>query len=226
MQSGDLNDRFDVILLASDNPRALINGFSKGSVPPRYEGGIGATGVRNLDLFVREGGTLVCMNASCELAIDELHVPVKNVVKDLERKDYFTGNSILEVDVNTSHPVMAGMPETADVFVSRSPVFSTSEGFEGVAIASYTDTGNPLRSGYMLGEEHLQGFAAALDVYHGDGHVIMLGFRPQWRGQPFGTFRVLFNAMFYGGALAAENLGDPDFWTTPPEKKEAAESSE
>jgi hypothetical protein len=27
--------------------------------------------------------------------------------------------------------------------------------------------------------------------------VILIGFRPEWRGQPFGTFRVLFNAALF-----------------------------
>jgi hypothetical protein len=27
-----------------------------------------------------------------------------------------------------------------------------------------------------------------------------VGFRPQWRGQPFGTFRVVFNSALYGGS--------------------------
>jgi hypothetical protein len=49
----------------------------------------------------------------------------------------------------------------------------------------------------LIGEKHLQGKAAALDVQLGDGHVILLGFRPTWRGQPFGTFRVLFNAALF-----------------------------
>jgi hypothetical protein len=30
-----------------------------------------------------------------------------------------------------------------------------------------------------------------------DGHVVLLGFRPQWRGQPFGTLRVLFNSALF-----------------------------
>ena len=51
--------------------------------------------------------------------------------------------------------------------------------------------------GYALGEEHMHGKAAALDVQHGEGHVILFGFGPQWRGQPFGSFRPLFNAALY-----------------------------
>ena len=92
---------------------------------------------------------------------------------------------------------MAGVPEKAAVFVDGSPVFETLEGFKGTVLARYQDTGSPLLSGYLIGESHLQGKAAALDVQLDAGHVILLGFRPQWRGQSFGTFKVLFNAALY-----------------------------
>jgi hypothetical protein len=74
-------------------------------------------------------------------------------------------------------------------------VFETQDGFKGAVIARYQDSGSPLLSGYLIGDEHLHGKAAALDVALDAGHVILLGFRPEWRGQPFGTFRVLFNAV-------------------------------
>ncbi len=48
-----------MIIVADMGSGQIVNGFTRGSVPPRYEGGIGARGVRELDAFVRGGGTLV-----------------------------------------------------------------------------------------------------------------------------------------------------------------------
>ena len=202
IQAGNLDARFDVILMASDSPRTIGDGFAKGTVPPEYEGGLGVVGARALDAFVTGGGTLVCLNQSATYAIDALHLPVRNVVAGLATKDYFSSGSILEVITDPSHPVMAGMPDRAKVFVDRSPVFTTLDGFEGATLAKYATAGSPRLSGYLLGEKFVQGNAAALDVKHGKGHAVLLGFRPQWRGQPFGTFRVVFNAAFFGREVA------------------------
>ena len=192
-----------------------MNGFDAGSVPPRYEGGLGQEGVRELDQFVRAGGTLVCMSASSDLCIDELHLPVSNVTRGLARSEFFSSGSIFEVRVDTEHPVMAGMSKLGKIFFDRSPVFGIEEGFKGSVIAAYAQEGSPLLSGYLLGEEHLQGQAAAVDVRHGDGHVILLGLRPQWRGQPRGTFRVLFNAALFHGSVARNATGTEGFWERP-----------
>ncbi|MBI1810121.1 MAG: hypothetical protein HYR75_09510 [Gemmatimonadetes bacterium] len=210
--AGDLGARFDVIVVASERARTMDAGFAKGTVPPRYEGGLGEAGVHALDAFVRDGGTLVCMNASASWAIDALHLPVNNVVAGLDPKDYFSSGSILEVITDGAHPVMAGMPERAKVFVDGSPVFSTLDGFEGSVLAKYAPSGSPRLSGYLLGEKYIQGKAAAVDVKHGRGHAVLLGFRPQWRGQPFGTFRVVFNSALFGGEVSAAAKGTAGFW--------------
>jgi hypothetical protein len=218
VRSGNLRQRFDVIVLPAERSQTILDGFAKGSVPPQYQGGIGDVGVQALDAFVRRGGTLVCLNQSSDFAIEQLHLPVKNAVAELERTDFFVSGSILGVTTDASHPVMSGMPSRAKLFVARSPVFTTLEGFEGTALAKYQESGSPLLSGYLLGEEYLNGNAAALDVHHGEGHVILLGFRPQWRGQPFGSFKVLFNAVLYGAELSRTVHGNAPFWSAPEEE--------
>ena len=174
------------VLIVADEPRGTS------ASPPNA-----VAALHSLDTFVRTGGTLVCLNRSSSFAIEQLKLPVKNVVAGLGRQEFFTGGSLLQVRANPTHRVMAGMPSEAAVFVQSSPAFETQEGFRGAVLARYAETGSPLLSGYLVGEKYLQGMSAALDIEHGSGHVVLIGFRPQWRGQTFGTFRVLFNAALY-----------------------------
>jgi hypothetical protein len=192
--TGNLRDTFDVIVIG-DERRGVLPGGGFGRPAATTPSADDDARIKALETFVRSGGTLVAMSGSAVAAIDQLKLPVRNVLNGVNRHQFFAGGSVMRVTTDPSQPVMAGMPKDADIFVFGSPAFETTAGFDGAVLATYPNEGSPLRSGYLLGEKYLQGKAAALDVRLGDGHVILLGFRPQWRGQPFGTFRVLFNSI-------------------------------
>jgi ribosomal protein S18 acetylase RimI-like enzyme len=198
-----LADRIDVLIMP-DDARVPVAGAPSGGrggrgAPPRPEHAYQLTDadLARFEQFVRGGGTVVCLANASPFAIQQLKLPVRNVVAGLRPEEFFLRGSIVEIAVDGTHPVMAGMPEKAAVFVDGSPVFEPEAGFEGRVLARYQDSGSPLLSGYLIGENHLHGKAAAVDVPVGGGHVILLGFRPEWRGQPFGAFRVLFNAALF-----------------------------
>ena len=58
-----------------------------------------------------------------------------------------------------------------------------------------TDSASILMSGYLAGGKALAGKAAAVDITVGAGRVVMFGFRPQYRGQSWGTFKLVYNAI-------------------------------
>jgi hypothetical protein len=208
LQAGNLRSRIDVLVI-TDEPRGFLEGGAgrggrAGATPPPPATPAGEPTpndlrLRALEEFLRGGGTLVCFNRSSNFAVDQLKLPVKNVVAGVGRQQFFAGGSLLNVEFNAGHPVMAGMSTTAVVFYDSGPVFETGEAFKGTVLASYPQQEKVLASGFLQGESLIKGKIAALEVEFGQGRVVLLGFRPQWRGQPFGTFRVIFNAIASAG---------------------------
>lgn len=196
LRAGALGDRFDVLVLASQG--LSRGGGGRGGAGGGFGGGAtDSVLVSAVDAFVRGGGTVVAWNQGATGAINALRLPVRNVLQGVNRQQFFTGISVMRALVDTSSLIMSGMADSADVVVSNSPVFATTDGFEGSVIARYPADVSPLRSGYLKGANYMQGQAAALDVKLGSGHVVLMAFQPQWRGQPTGTFRTIFNALLY-----------------------------
>jgi zinc carboxypeptidase len=208
-----LAEKIDVLIIADDARVPLAPGVGSsgstggagvagrggrgGPVRPEYAYQLTAGDLQGFEQFVRGGGTVLCISNASAFAIQQLKLPVRNVVAGLRPEEFFLRGSVVQVTTDPTHPVMAGMPDKAAVFVDGSPVFETLDGFTGTVLARYQDSGSPLLAGYLIGETFLHGKAAALDVQLDAGHVVLLGFRPEWRGQPFGTFRVLLNAALY-----------------------------
>jgi hypothetical protein len=205
IQAGHLKDRFDAILLADMPARVLNEGYLAGTIPGQYAGGLGDSGAESLRDFVREGGTLIAFNNSTTWVIEKLQLPVTNVLAGLKNEQFFCSGALLRVEVKeAAHPVMAGLPAEPAVMFERGPAFDTKASFKGKVLAAYPKDRNPLASGFLLHPERIQGKAAALDVEFGKGRVILLGFRPQWRGQSHGTYKFFLNALYYSAAMAPE----------------------
>jgi hypothetical protein len=186
-------------VLADDTTLAVgpVGPAARSSQPvrPEFAPRLDADGIQAIESFVRGGGTLVCLNRASVAAIEAFRLPVRNVTEGLPSDTFFMPGSIVQVMSNPNSSVMAGMPPLAAVFADKSPVFEPLDGFVGSVLALYPSSGSILLSGLLVGEQYLHGKAAALDVQLDRGHIILIGFRPQWRGQSFGSFRVLFNAV-------------------------------
>jgi hypothetical protein len=203
VQSGHLRDQFDTIIFAEMGTRQIMDGIQAGQVPGQYAGGIGEAGANELRDFVTKGGTLIAFGNASLFAIDQFNLPITNVVGGVGQNQFFCSGSLLKTEIKEpTHPVVAGLPLTVPVMFERNPVFDTRAGFRGKVLASYVKDRSPLMSGFLLGAELIQGKAAAIDANYGTGHILLFGFRPQWRGQSHGTYKFFFNAVYYNPTMA------------------------
>lgn len=202
LKASRLRDRFDVIILADQSKDSILRGLSGEWVRPENRGGIGEEGVAALREFARAGGTLITLGSASLIAIEEFPLPLRNSLKGLKPEQFFCPGSILKIFVDNTHPAAAGMREQASAVFYNDVAFDIAPGLGDAAvkvIARYPSSGM-LESGWIGGEEYLQDRIAAAEVTMGKGRVVLLGFSPQNRAQPHGTFKLLFNAIHLGGA--------------------------
>jgi hypothetical protein len=198
VRAGRLRQKFDAIIVADQNARDIVDGFDAASIRPEYRGGIGEAGLENLKQFVADGGTLVTMGNACDLAIEKLPIPVRNLKKGLTRDQHFAPGTILKLEVDTQHPIAYGVAAETFGFYINSPFFSVVEGFAShktSVVARYPNTG-VVASGWLRGEEVMAGRAAIVSIDMNPGRVVLFGLRPQHRAQTHATFPLLFNALY------------------------------
>jgi hypothetical protein len=201
---GDLS-AFDVILFADQNAGSIVNGHRPGSMPDEFVGGVGQEGVDNLRRWVESGGTLVTFDGASDFAIRALELPVANATEGLSREQLFIPGSLIRTHMDRTHPVAFGMLEEQAVFYQNSRGFQVHDDRRVDVVARYADY-DLLMSGWEVGAEaHLAGLPAVVRARVGLGQAVLIGFRPQFRTQPSGTFKLIFNAI-HGGGVEGDGL--------------------
>jgi hypothetical protein len=221
VQAGKLRDRFDAIILAQQPAQSILHGTrpgesgarTAGQQRPEYTGGIASKGLYELEEFVRSGGTLLAFDSASSLPVQNMAIGVRTLLTPPGRFDeeisstaFYAPGSLIRLDVDTTHPYAFGMQKQAVAMTTGGQAYETTlmkEANNGdrevKTVATYASK-DLLASGWLSGERQVLGKPILVDARLGKGNVVLFGFRPQFRGQPYGTFKFLLNALYLASA--------------------------
>jgi hypothetical protein len=217
LDAGNLAARYDVLIfpdgaIPGRDGRGTDSGCLAGrNAPTEYRDRVGrvtqATTIPMLKRFVDGGGTLLAIGKSTAVA-EHFGLPVTSAlveqlpggaIRPLPREKYFVPGSLLRVAIDTSSPLAFGLEKRADVFFDNSPVFRLQRGAasQGIKPVAWFADPRPLRSGWAWGQQYLHEGVAIVDAAVGKGHVLLFGPEVNFRAQSHGTFKFLFNGIYY-----------------------------
>lgn len=223
LDDGNLASKYDVLIFVSgaiprrgrggDTQRGRFSPQLKPeAVPPEYRERLGSVTVDKtipqLLQFLKEGGALLAISGSTNIGY-HFGLPMADALVEklddgteepLPMRKYFVPASILQVRVDNTHPLAYGLPDRVDVAFSRSPVFKLlpEASLKGMHPVAWFDSKTPLRSGWAWGQHYLEGGIAIIEANIGKGKLFLYGPEIFRRGQPHGTFKFLFNGIYYG----------------------------
>ncbi len=227
LDAGNLNAKFDVLVFVDGgiperDPSAgsgqAGGGFgaqpAADTIPAEFRARLGRVTVSKtvpeIRTFVENGGTVLTIGSSTSLG-HHLGLPIRDALvervaggaeRPLPREKYYIPGSILEARFDNTQPLAYGMDERAMVFYDESPAFRLmpDASLKGVKPVAWYDSPTPLRSGWAWGQQYLDQAVSIVEAPVGRGHLVLFGNEVTWRGQPHGTFKLLFNGIYYGSA--------------------------
>ena len=231
LDAGGLNDKFDVLIFVGGSiPRTLAAGQegrggmrdfqppAPANIPDEYKGRVGRITAEKtipvLRQFVEAGGTILALDSATVLA-EHFGLPLANALVErsaegadvpLRSEKFYIPGSILRARVDNTDPLAQGMPDTVDVFFDNTPAWTLLPDAElkGVRPVAWFDDGKLLRSGWAWGESYLRRSVQVAEAQMGQGKIFLYGPEIAFRGQPHGTFKLLFNGIYYGPAKTVE----------------------
>ena len=217
IDAGKLNDPYDVILFMNEGitPEDTTSFFRRTrqpkaeEVPAEYRKMLGSFSIGKslpqIKDFLEKGGKVVVTGGNTALAY-HLKLPVTNALVKTDKNgktvklkgdEYYIPTSIVQVTVHTQSNASSGMSEKTDVVFSNSPVFKLAPAATDIeVIASFDKNKDALRSGWAWGQSYLRGGVAAFKATIGKGALYAFGPEITFRGQSYGTFKLLFNELY------------------------------
>ena len=208
--------KYDAIIIPSQRPKSILHGHSVLSMPEKFTGGVGLDGSMALSNYVQNGGTLIAFDEASDFVIEQFGLPLRDAVEGADSKSFFIPGSLIKTGIDVTNPLAFGMKDTVAVSFNRSRAFvidkqrKTGEGGKEdikdapvpdvKVIATYAAKGL-LMSGWAMGEEkYIAKKPAMVEAKYGKGSCVLFAFRPQFRGQPRGTYKLIFNAIYQGAS--------------------------
>ena len=218
LDGGSLNEKFDVLVFVTGAIPGERTGRGSGggatddvaNLPAEYRDQIGRITaektIPKLREFMERGGTIIAIGTSAANLASQLKLPIENQLVEngapLPRTKFYVPGSVLTARVDTQDPLAAGMGEHTDFFFDDSPVFKLAPGAAaaGVKAVAWFDSKTPLHSGWAWGQNYLENGAIVIEARVGKGSALLFGPEILQRAQPHGTFKLLFNGIYYSPA--------------------------
>ena len=225
LDEGNLTARYDALVFMGGAIRAPV-GMRRGStalqprpdsIPEEDRVMLGRITpektIPQIRKFIEAGGDVVTVGGSTSLA-GLLGLPVKDSLTErgsdgaehaLPRDKFYIPGSVLRATVDTTNPLAYGFLGSVDVFFDNDPVYKLSPepGAKTISPVAWFSGAEPLRSGWAWGQKYLDGGITIAEADVGEGKLFLLGPEVTFRAQPHGTFKFLFNGIYYGTAKPA-----------------------